>query len=159
MVAIKGRKNSNKNPPILSHEFIIQNHADIVSCVAMVFVVGLMVQVTSYYLYFYLPDNRKQRHKLSLHPNHCYWSVNSFISDSKRIGIKERNRNARSCSSLAICYSSYSYNSSFYSLKRSLPISNRLFLSFPFHYSDVFFIFPTLLFLYFRWRRLWRTPS
>jgi translocating chain-associated membrane protein 1 len=41
------RKNSNKNPPILSHEFIIQNHADIVSCVAMVFVVGLMVQATS----------------------------------------------------------------------------------------------------------------
>ncbi|KAJ8927880.1 hypothetical protein NQ314_019624 [Rhamnusium bicolor] len=41
------RKSSNKNPPILSHEFIIQNHADIVSCVAMVFVVGLMVQATS----------------------------------------------------------------------------------------------------------------
>lgn len=31
----------------MSHEFIIQNHADIVSCVAMVFVVGLMVQATS----------------------------------------------------------------------------------------------------------------
>lgn len=42
-----GRKPSNKNPPLLSHEFIIQNHADIVSCVAMVFVVGLMVQATS----------------------------------------------------------------------------------------------------------------
>lgn len=41
-----GRK-SNKNPPILSHEFVIQNHADIVSCVAMVFVVGLMLQATS----------------------------------------------------------------------------------------------------------------
>lgn len=40
------RKTSNKNPPILSHEFIIQNHADIVSCVAMVFVVGLMIQVS-----------------------------------------------------------------------------------------------------------------
>lgn len=39
-----GRK-SNKNPPIFSHEFIIQNHADIVSCVVMVFLVGLMVQV------------------------------------------------------------------------------------------------------------------
>lgn len=45
MVAIKGRKSSTKNPPILSHEFIIQNHADIVSCIAMVFVVGLMIQV------------------------------------------------------------------------------------------------------------------
>lgn len=41
------RKTSNKNPPIFSHEFIIQNHADIVSCIAMVFVVGLMVQVCS----------------------------------------------------------------------------------------------------------------
>lgn len=41
------RKTSSKNPPILSHEFIIQNHADIVSCIAMVFVIGLMVQATS----------------------------------------------------------------------------------------------------------------
>ncbi|KAK5640168.1 hypothetical protein RI129_010979 [Pyrocoelia pectoralis] len=41
------RKSSTKNPPILSHEFIIQNHADIVSCIAMVFVIGLMVQATS----------------------------------------------------------------------------------------------------------------
>lgn len=39
-----GRK-SNKNPPIFSHDFVIQNHADIVSCVIMVFLVGLMVQV------------------------------------------------------------------------------------------------------------------
>lgn len=45
MVA-KPRKTSSKNPPILSHEFVIQNHADIVSCVAMVFVVGLMFQTT-----------------------------------------------------------------------------------------------------------------
>lgn len=42
------RKTSTKNPPILSHEFVIQNHADIVSCIAMVFVVGLMVQSTSH---------------------------------------------------------------------------------------------------------------
>lgn len=45
MVA-KPRKSSTKNPPILSHEFVIQNHADIVSCVAMLFVVGLMFQAT-----------------------------------------------------------------------------------------------------------------
>lgn len=31
----------------MSHEFVIQNHADIVACVAMVFVVGLMFQVSS----------------------------------------------------------------------------------------------------------------
>ncbi|XP_039610570.1 translocating chain-associated membrane protein 1 [Polypterus senegalus] len=41
------RKKSNKNPPVLSHEFIIQNHADIVSCVAMVFLLGLMFEVTA----------------------------------------------------------------------------------------------------------------
>ncbi|KAG1666743.1 Translocating chain-associated membrane protein 1-like 1 [Nymphon striatum] len=41
------RRSTTKNPPIFSHEFIIQNHADIVSCVAMVFVVGLMFQVTA----------------------------------------------------------------------------------------------------------------
>jgi len=32
---------------MLSHEFIIQNHADIVSCIAMVFVVGLLIQSTT----------------------------------------------------------------------------------------------------------------
>lgn len=46
------RKTTNKNPPVLSHEFIIQNHADIVSCVAMVFVVGLMVQVSPRHCYY-----------------------------------------------------------------------------------------------------------
>lgn len=42
------RKSSNKNPPFFSHEFVIQNHADIVSCVAMVFVAGLMLPTTAY---------------------------------------------------------------------------------------------------------------
>ena len=41
-------KKPTKNPPILSHEFVIQNHADIVSCVAMVFIIGLMFQVSTY---------------------------------------------------------------------------------------------------------------
>ncbi|XP_076637194.1 translocating chain-associated membrane protein 1 [Colletes latitarsis] len=54
MVAIKGRKSSNKNPPIFSHEFIIQNHGDIVSCVAMIFVTGLMVQATSPWAYMFI---------------------------------------------------------------------------------------------------------
>lgn len=40
------RKKTNKNPPVMSHEFIIQNHADIVSCVAMVFLLGLMFEVS-----------------------------------------------------------------------------------------------------------------
>ncbi|XP_071491864.1 translocating chain-associated membrane protein 1-like isoform X1 [Diadema antillarum] len=46
-MAIRRRPGSTKNPPIFSHEFIIQNHADIVSCVAMVILVGLMFQVTT----------------------------------------------------------------------------------------------------------------
>ncbi|XP_069047661.1 translocating chain-associated membrane protein 1 isoform X2 [Lepisosteus oculatus] len=41
------RKKSSKNPPVLSHDFVIQNHADIVSCVAMLFLLGLMFEVTS----------------------------------------------------------------------------------------------------------------
>merc|ERR1712079_612834 len=45
-MAIK-KRTSSKNPPIFSHEFVIQNHADIVACVAMVFVVGLMFQISS----------------------------------------------------------------------------------------------------------------
>lgn len=39
------RKKSNKNPPVLSHEFVVQNHADIVSCMAMIFLLGLMFEV------------------------------------------------------------------------------------------------------------------
>ena len=54
MVAIKGRKSSNKNPPIFSHEFVIQNHGDIVSCVAMIFVTGLMMQATSPWAYTFI---------------------------------------------------------------------------------------------------------
>lgn len=45
-MGMKNRRGNQKSPPIFSHEFIIQNHADIVSCVAMVFVVGLMFQAT-----------------------------------------------------------------------------------------------------------------
>lgn len=53
-MALKGRKSSSKNPPILSHEFFIQNHADVVSCIAMVFVIGLMVQITSPFAYMFI---------------------------------------------------------------------------------------------------------
>lgn len=41
------RKSSNKNLSYFSHEFIIQNHADIVSCVVMLFFIALMIQSTS----------------------------------------------------------------------------------------------------------------
>jgi translocating chain-associated membrane protein 1 len=39
------RPGNNKVVPYLSHEFVIQNHGDIVTCLCMVFVVGLMFQV------------------------------------------------------------------------------------------------------------------
>ncbi|XP_012879233.1 PREDICTED: translocating chain-associated membrane protein 1-like 1 [Dipodomys ordii] len=41
------RKKSAKNPPMLSQEFILQNHADLVSCVGMFFVLGLMFEGTA----------------------------------------------------------------------------------------------------------------
>lgn len=41
------KRSSNKNTNYFSHEFIIQNHGDIVTCVLMVFIVGLMFQVTT----------------------------------------------------------------------------------------------------------------
>jgi len=46
-MVVKPRRTGNKNPPILSHEFVIQNHADIVACIAMIFVIGLIFQMTS----------------------------------------------------------------------------------------------------------------
>ena len=38
-------RKKNKNPPVMSHEFVIQNHADILACIAIVVVMGLMSQV------------------------------------------------------------------------------------------------------------------
>jgi len=43
----KRRPGASKNVPYLSHEFIIQNHGDIITCVFMVFIVGLMFQVSA----------------------------------------------------------------------------------------------------------------
>ena len=44
------RRSAQKSPPIFSHEFVIQNHADIVSCLAMLFVIGLMFQVCYHFI-------------------------------------------------------------------------------------------------------------
>ncbi|KAF6307354.1 translocation associated membrane protein 1 like 1 [Rhinolophus ferrumequinum] len=41
------RKKSAKNPPLLSHEFVLQNHADLVACVGMFFVLGLLFEGTA----------------------------------------------------------------------------------------------------------------
>lgn len=41
-----GGRHKKATPPIFSHEFVIQNHGDIMSCVLMVFIVGLMFPVS-----------------------------------------------------------------------------------------------------------------
>ncbi|CDW53331.1 translocating chain associating membrane [Trichuris trichiura] len=43
----RGSRKLNKNVPIMSQEFIIQNHADIMSCVAMVFLVSMTFKATA----------------------------------------------------------------------------------------------------------------
>lgn len=46
-------KKTNKNaPPILSHEFVIQNHGDITSVILMIVFLGFMWQVHS--LHYFL---------------------------------------------------------------------------------------------------------
>uniref|UniRef100_A0A8C1M9S1 Translocating chain-associated membrane protein n=1 Tax=Cyprinus carpio TaxID=7962 RepID=A0A8C1M9S1_CYPCA len=42
-----GFRKKSKSPPVLSHEFVIQNHADMVSCVAMIVLLGLMFEMTA----------------------------------------------------------------------------------------------------------------
>ncbi|RXM91962.1 Translocating chain-associated membrane protein 1-like 1 [Acipenser ruthenus] len=49
-----GLRKKNKSPPVLSHEFVIQNHADMVSCVAMVILLGLMFEVTAKYAIMFI---------------------------------------------------------------------------------------------------------
>ena len=39
------RPHNKEGPPVFSHEFVIQNHADIISCVCMVIFIGLIPQV------------------------------------------------------------------------------------------------------------------
>ncbi|VDO43852.1 unnamed protein product, partial [Onchocerca flexuosa] len=42
-----GGRGKKTSPPFLSHEFIIQNHGDIMSCLLMIVVIGLLFQGTS----------------------------------------------------------------------------------------------------------------
>lgn len=59
------------SPPILSHEFIIQNHGDIMSCILMLIVLGFMFQVK---FWFY----KEKAHILGDHPigpNYGYTTI------------------------------------------------------------------------------------
>nr|XP_033819592.1 translocating chain-associated membrane protein 1-like 1 isoform X1 [Geotrypetes seraphini] len=49
-----GLRKKAKSPPVFSHEFVIQNHADMVSCVAMVVLLGLMFEVTAKYAIMFI---------------------------------------------------------------------------------------------------------
>lgn len=40
-------RSKKSSPPILSHEFVITNHGDIISCIIMVIMIGFMFQITS----------------------------------------------------------------------------------------------------------------
>jgi hypothetical protein len=42
---LAGARGKKASPPILSQEFIIQNHGDIMSCIMMVVFAGFMFQV------------------------------------------------------------------------------------------------------------------
>ena len=35
-----------KSPPFFSHEFVIQNHADILACIAILIVAGMLFEVS-----------------------------------------------------------------------------------------------------------------
>lgn len=48
MQRIRNRGNKGDGPPVFSSEFIIQNHADIVSCICMVIFMLLIPQVCIY---------------------------------------------------------------------------------------------------------------
>ena len=75
-MAVKGRRAGSKNPPIFSHEFVIQNHADIVSwtffsvfldvAVAIFELLSLFASTSSYGIFGVLgPDRIMYR----LHPS------------------------------------------------------------------------------------------
>jgi translocating chain-associated membrane protein 1 len=51
-MVLKGSRYTIKNLGI--HEFVIQNHTDIALCFAMIFIIGLMVQVTSPFAYLFI---------------------------------------------------------------------------------------------------------
>ncbi|TKR60028.1 hypothetical protein L596_029619 [Steinernema carpocapsae] len=42
-----GGRNKKAAPPVMSHEFVIQNHGDIMSCLLMIIVIGFMFNYTS----------------------------------------------------------------------------------------------------------------
>ncbi|KAK6008924.1 Longevity-assurance protein [Ostertagia ostertagi] len=54
--ATAGGRHKKTTPPIFSHEFVIQNHGDIMSCVLMVFIVGLMFPLSAYCYRFVAPQ-------------------------------------------------------------------------------------------------------
>ncbi|CAK9304457.1 unnamed protein product [Gordionus sp. m RMFG-2023] len=77
------RKKSNKNPPILSHEFVIQNHADILSCILMVFIVALYFQVSASFGSLFITLN----HNITVNKTigtHQYEDYNSLFTNGPK---------------------------------------------------------------------------
>lgn len=74
-----GFRKKNKSPPVLSHEFVIQNHADMVSCVAMIILLGLMFEVWN----INHPKQPPQRELSCLTAVHrCFEAISLCRSDS-----------------------------------------------------------------------------
>ncbi|NWI20183.1 TR1L1 protein, partial [Crypturellus soui] len=49
-----GLRRKSRSPAVLSHEFVIQNHADAVSCLAVGFLLGLMFEVAAKYVVIFI---------------------------------------------------------------------------------------------------------
>ncbi|XP_055345472.1 translocating chain-associated membrane protein 1-like [Paramacrobiotus metropolitanus] len=62
---------TTKNPPMLSQEFFIQNHADIFSCATIVIIIGMMAQVTNRFAapFVALTNNVTTAEELQLDPS------------------------------------------------------------------------------------------
>lgn len=78
MMALKRRTGTAKNPPILSHEFVIQNHADIVSCVAMLIVIGLLFQATAPFCLAFVALQHNATERKSVWEFVELWSLTHF---------------------------------------------------------------------------------
>ncbi|CAI5448995.1 unnamed protein product [Caenorhabditis angaria] len=72
--AVGGPRNKKVTPPVFSHEFIIQNHGDIMSCVLMVFIVGLMFPLTSSFAGVFIAPQYNETQQVVLDGNEYSYS-------------------------------------------------------------------------------------
>ena len=76
-------------PPVFSHDFMIQNHADIISCVCVVIFLGLIPQVhynthTHIYIYISVYVCIYSRRPIRLHRSSYFCSIINQLKLRKR---------------------------------------------------------------------------